>query len=250
MGFQLSLDGQTVSDREAYEKIDKRIFLRNPDEMPPGFKWPSAEEAAAARKQLRDIVTATIQRACAAEGATSDSIQLAISDVQIKQWWTPNPGEPGLPFVHMSAGPGRSTMAVAFAVYSGGYGIPHVSAHIQFYSKQDGAWRLTSELGEEFKDRIFAMAALNSPVEGEAWYLAWGMVIGDTGARLKVHLYAFNGDSVRTVWSREALRGGGVKVNGDGSVTLTYFIPPPEGKRIPPAEIHERLRPTVRGLEQ
>lgn len=246
----LAAFGQRPSDRQAYEEIEKRIFVRTPEDAPTDpSAWPSKEERELGRKRLRDIVTATIQNAVTADGATSESVLRAISDVQIEQWWVPPPGEPGLPFVHTSTAQGIPAMAAAFAVYSGGFGIPEVSAHLQFYSKLGGRWGLVAEAGEGFKDRIFAVAPLRSPVEGQVWYLAWGMVIGDTGARLKVKLYAFDGFSMRTVWSRDALRGGSVRVERDGSVTLTHIEPPPNGQLVPPMEVIQRLRPTSKGLE-
>ncbi len=141
------------------------------------------------------------------------------------------------------------TMTAAFPVLSGGAGIPDVAAHIQFYSNLGGRWNLVAETGEDFEGCNFKVAPLRSPVGGQAWFLAWGRVVGDTRARLKVRLYSFDGFSVRTVWSRDELRGGGVKIEDDGSVTLTYELLPPDDQRVPPTPIIERLRPTVRGLE-
>lgn len=242
--------GQRLPDRKAYEDIERRIFVRTPAEEPldPAVR-PSNEERKAGRKQLRDIVTAVIGSAVGAEGATQESVRQAISTMQAYQWWVPGPGEPGLPFVHTSTAQGIPVMATAFAAYSGGFAIPEISAYIQFYSRLGGRWGLVAETGEDFEDCIFAVAPLRSPVEGQAWYLAWGRVIGATRTRLKVRLYAFDGFSLRTVWSREGLLGGQIKIESDGSVTLTYDQPPPEGQLSPPIEIIQRLRPTPKGLE-
>jgi hypothetical protein len=55
----------------------------------------------------------------------------------------------------------------------------------------------------------------------EAWFLAWGRTIGDTGARVKLRLYGFDGNTVRTIWKRDGLTNGDVTVTKD-SVTLEY----------------------------
>lgn len=241
--------GQQSADRDAYEQISKRIFARSPKGLHSDFELPSGEERAAARKALREIVARTIVRAAEERGATSESILKAILDLQHDDEWERRPGEPSVPFVQLQTLRALPTMTTAFAVLSGGRGIPEVSAHIQFYSKLGGRWELVAETGEDFKDRVFAVAPLSSPIEGQEWYLAWGMVIGDTGARLRLRLYAFDGFSLRTVWARDGLRGGGVKIESDGSVTLKYFEHPPDGQPVPPIKIIQRLRMTLKGLE-
>lgn len=55
----------------------------------------------------------------------------------------------------------------------------------------------------------------------EAWYLVWGSRLGDTGARLDLRLYGFNGTSVRLISRRDDLIGGVIQVS-DRSVTLEY----------------------------
>jgi hypothetical protein len=241
--------GQQSAEREAYEKIDKRVLFRGEKKLTPDFVFPSVEERSAARKELRDIVTRVIQGTVSAKGATEESIVEAIVELQNYDFWERSPGEHGVPFTHFVTLRGIPIMTAAFPVLSGGTGIGDVSAHIQFYSKLGGSWNLIAETGKDFEDCVFYVAPLRSPVEGQAWYLAWGSVVGATHQRLKMRLYAFDGFSLRTVWSRDGLSGGQVKIENDGSVTLHYFLLPPKDQLIPPTEIIQRLRPTVRGLE-
>lgn len=240
---------QVTSYREAYGTIHRQVFFDGERKLPPNFVFPTVEERAAARKELRNLVTRTIQSSLATGSATDQSIVEAVVDLQQDRWWERRPDEPSLPFAHFVVLGGMKTMTAAFPVLSGGAGIPDVAAHIQFYSNLGGRWNLVAETGEDFEGCNFKVAPLRSPVGGQAWFLAWGRVVGDTRARLKVRLYSFDGFSVRTVWSRDELRGGGVKIEDDGSVTLTYELLPPDDQRVPPTPIIERLRPTVRGLE-
>jgi len=53
------------------------------------------------------------------------------------------------------------------------------------------------------------------------WVLVSGRRIGDSGARLNVRLYAFDGSKVKSLWSRGALVAGSVRVEGD-AITLEY----------------------------
>jgi hypothetical protein len=53
------------------------------------------------------------------------------------------------------------------------------------------------------------------------WVLVSGRRTGDTGARLEVRLYSFDGTEVKSLWSRDALVAESVRVEGD-SITLEY----------------------------
>jgi hypothetical protein len=70
-----------------------------------------------------------------------------------------------------------------------------------------------------------------------------GKAFGDTGSRLQVRLYSFDGVGVRTVWQRDELTGGLVSVAGR-SVTLEYDKEYHSTERI-----HETLHVTPDGLQ-
>lgn len=243
--------GQNPVDRQEYNNLDRRIFFHPDRQDEKTFERMSPSEVVRARGKMHDIVTRSIRSAAMARDSSAASVQKAITVVQGgKPLLGYDPSDQiEMPYVDMSDIQGFPTMVAAFAVLSGGAGIPDVSAHIQFYFKVSGAWGLVAERGDDFGGCGFAVAALRSPVPGEVWYLAWGKVIGDTGARLKMRVYAFNGGSVRTVWQKDGLFGGSVEINRD-QVILHYLEPPPEGVRIPPQEITVYLRPTIHGLEQ
>ncbi len=99
--------------------------------------------------------------------------------------------------------------------------MPYLQPYLEFYTKSNGQWGLRASVGEEYRTHTFYIAKLPSPLTGQAWYLAWGAVIGDTGARLDLRLYAFDGTSVRTVWKRDGMVRGEVHVSG-GQITLEH----------------------------
>jgi len=66
------------------------------------------------------------------------------------------------------------------------------------------------------------LCLVNPPgLAGESWFLAWGFKIGDSGARLAIRLYAFNGDEVRVVWKRDGLAAGTLRSLAKQSRSVT-----------------------------
>jgi len=201
---------------------------------------------------LHDLVNATVQEALSAPAPSSASVEKAIDDLQgdsqllagrLTDWERKNP------FADLSKVDGLPTLVTAFGILSGGYGIPNVSSHIQFYSQIAGSWKLQKEVGSEFNQRRFSVARVRSASPNEVCYLAWGRVIGDTGTRLLVKLYGFDGWNVRTISERSDLHGGTVNIS-DGQVILKYDEAAQPGE----LDYHRRITETVRvgaaGLER
>jgi hypothetical protein len=103
-------------------------------------------------------------------------------------------------------------------------------------------------MGAEFAGTAFSMSAISSKAPNELWYLVWGKMIGDTGARVKIRLYGFDGQQVRTIWQRDDLRGGSLTVSPD-EIKLDHFESPNEGSSAAPRHLRETLRPGQTGLE-
>ena len=104
----------------------------------------------------------------------------------------------------------------------GGEGIPDSQPFIDFYVERNGEWKLQAVTGSEFRASTYYVSSIPPGLAGESWFLAWGFKIGDSGARLAIRLYAFNGDGVRVVWKRDGLAGGNVEVSGN-TVAISYF---------------------------
>jgi hypothetical protein len=57
----------------------------------------------------------------------------------------------------------------------------------------------------------------------QSWWLASGQIIGNSRARQILRLYSFDGNKLKTIWSRDDLPGGKVTVSKDRrSVVLEY----------------------------
>ena len=113
------------------------------------------------------------------------------------------------------------TFAVGFAVMAGGLAIPTPQPTIAFFVKDTGGWKLKAETSDDLRDLTLDMQQVNSKMPGQMWLLVSGRRTGDTGARLNVRLYSFDGAEVKSLWSRDALVAGSVLVEGD-SITLEY----------------------------
>ncbi len=127
--------------------------------------------------------------------------------------------------------------------------MPDVQPYLEFYDRLSGEWRLrvTAPTWEDFRAGTFFIQQITSGVATESWWLASGVKFGDTGSRLVVRLYAYDGSVVRVIWKRDELVRGDLLATGD-TVTLEYD---PEYKpRHPMARIHEVYRATPNGLIQ
>ena len=123
--------------------------------------------------------------------------------------------------------------------------IPDTHPYLEFYDNSSGTWQKKASAStlDEFRGYRFSVAQMKSPVLSEAWFLAWGSAIGNSQGSVYLHLYAFDGSTVRTVWSRGPVTAGQVKV-APGSVTLDY-----EDDNTPTGMAHEVLQVTSNGLE-
>jgi len=244
----LRLQGQGTTDAQRYRAKSGEIFFHSADsEQANRFALPARAGIENAVGGLHDLVQISIETALK-DNPTSDSIESMLRNLQgevslnsIYPEWS------NIPFADVANINGTQVLASAFAVLSGGIGIPEIRPYVQFYSKASGTWMLVAEVGTEFAGTAFSMNAVRSAVPGELWYLVWGRAIGDTGARLKMSLYALDGRQTRTVWQRENIRGGTVEVSHD-EITLDYFEPMADGIA-PPRHLRETLRPGQTGLE-
>lgn len=236
-------DKQQLGVRAQYADLNRRIYSAN--------QYPSKAEHEEITTQLRSLVTDETMAALVRAGDAA-KVRKAIADVQgefsFSSWGS---DMTNVPFAERFEIYGQPGLAVGFVVLRGGSGIPDTLPVVQFYIKT-GEWKLGAETDADFHGCTFMISSLDSPVPSETWWLVWGQTIGDTGARRKVRLYAFDGGSLRTVWQRNELEAGSVKVAKDGkTIVLEYYrkVGTPELPRAP-LRIREEWVLTLNGPQQ
>lgn len=237
--------GQNASARQRYQSVSEEMKAIERDPRSEQVRSAKIEEATV---ELRDMVNAAIVSSLSQPDVSSASIQRALIELQGEHSLAAFLSETRIPFADVAGLYGAPTLVAAFAVMRGNEGIPDLRAYLHFYSRVTGVWELRSEKGPEFDGRAFSVSSIHSPISNEVWYLAWGRVIGDTGARLRIRLFGFDGWTVWTVWERDDLRGGGVKVISPDEIRLEYYEFPPPGVLTPPREVVEILHPTAAGF--
>ena len=247
---------QSVPDPKRYTELNHRIFFhRASGQDEKTFRFPSEETTDEITKELHDMVATAIQQALLAPEVSSESVRKAMSDLQGEDSLSSlstgphvvNPRAPNVPFADLSHTNGVPTVLAAFAVVRGGGGIPQVRAYLQFYSQIAGEWRLQAESGSDLDRTAFSVARVKSGASNESWYLVWGSIFGNTGARGKIRLYGFDAYSVRTLWQNDDLTDATITVSQD-RVTIEHYVVRPEGLLIPPRHLVEVMRATVNGL--
>ena len=120
--------------------------------------------------------------------------------------------------------------------------------YFEFYNKENGEWKLKVQAPtqSEFNDCTFFVHPIDSPTKTEVWFLVSGFKIGDTGTRLKVRLYSYDGLSLRTVWQRNGLTRGEVSVSNN-VITLEYDRKYQSAD--PDNRVHEEFQAVPDGLQ-
>jgi hypothetical protein len=207
---------------QTYVQLNRQIYARHSD---PGSGELNAsdDKVKSASQQLHDMLSQEIQTALSAPKASETTVVAAISALQgdlSMAGWVP---EMNIPFAKFFSLNGTPTVAVGYVILRGGDAIPDTQACLEFYDKSSGVWaeKATAPTSSDFERFTFSLAQLNSGLPGEAWFLAWGVPMGNSVGAEYLRLYAFDGLTVRTVWQRGPLPYGKVTVSKD-TVTLEY----------------------------
>ena len=219
--------------RAQYEGLNDRIYSAK--------QHPAAAEHEEVTSQLRTIVKDRI-KALLSRSDNPEDLRKAIADVQgrlaFSSW---GPDATNVPFAERFEIYGQPGLTVAFVIVRGGAAIPDTLPVLQFYTKEWGEWKLRAETDTDFHGCTFTVANLESPIPGQSWWLVWGQTIGDTGARRRVRLYSFDGESLKTLWARDGLSAGDISVGKDHrTILIDYYRNEgtPESPR-PPLRIRE-----------
>jgi hypothetical protein len=94
---------------------------------------------------------------------------------------------------------------------------------LEFYVYEKEGWQLRAkaQADPEFRGSSFFVAPMDAGVPGQVWFLTWRSTFGDTGARLRLRLYMFDGSVVKPLWKRDELIAGTVQVS-PRAVVLEY----------------------------
>lgn len=127
------------------------------------------------------------------------------------------------PFADFFELKGIKSLAVGYVILQGNDAIPDTQPYLEVWDQTNGTWARKAEAPtrSDFQGHTFCVSPIDAGVGGEAWFLAWGMTIGNPGTPVNVRLYAFDGNTVRTVWKRDDLTRGHVTVS-KASVVLQY----------------------------
>ena len=211
-----------ASDLDEYRALSDRIYFRGaPGQTLEGMLWSQPARYKETTEALAALVTTTALRAAAASTASSDSVERAIQELQ--GHLTPESTDAAytVPFAALARTNGFQTLFLAFSVMRGGGGIPENASFLQFFSAQSGSWKLVADEGKEFDGCFFSATRMGSLPSGEDRYVVWGKAFGDTGSRLKIRVYGFDGTAEKVLYSRNGLVRGLASLAGD-QITLSY----------------------------
>jgi hypothetical protein len=216
------VSGERELRRATYIQLNRQIFARHEDADSEKFHISKPDKVAEIRYQLHKLISDEISSVLNGPTPSADAVKTAITNIQ---------GEMALPVDDMTNTPfaasfelnGIQSLAVAYAILEGGEAIPDTQAYLEFYDRSNGSWEMKAEAPtrSDFRGRTFFVSQMDSGIPGEAWFLAWGMRIGNPGTPVNVRLYGFDGNAVRTVWKRDGLTRGLITASKD-SVTLEY----------------------------
>jgi len=127
------------------------------------------------------------------------------------------PREPegtGAPFGRLSHLRHGRSLVVGYAVVRGGGNDSSVT--IRGYRLKNDRFELAASTGGDFDGYGLFVRELRSPVPQETWILAWGPRFTFNGNKVRMRVYAYDGDEFRTVWSPQDALNVTITVNDNG----------------------------------
>ena len=231
--------------RQTYSQLSKSVFAGPTapvDALQRAVSLPAAR-VDEITEQLHNLLVAEIEDALAgpkpAGRDVAQSLGRLLGETSISEWDAQSSNTPFAEFVELN---GAQTLAVAYGVLRSCGALPNSHPYFEFYAPENGAWQLKTQANLDFDRCTFFVSPIDEGLPGQAWFLAWGKVFGDTGSRLKLRLFAFDGTSVKTIWQRDGLSAGLV-IASRKSVSLEY-----DKEYRSPERVHETLYPSFDGL--
>ena len=110
----------------------------------------------------------------------------------------PNPNYGDAPFATKADLRAGKSLLLAYTIVRPPH---HDVATIRGYVETADGYRLAAVTGDDFDGYHMFKRELRSPLLGEAWLMAWGQSLTGNGKIVRFRLYAFDGESFRTLWS-------------------------------------------------
>jgi hypothetical protein len=94
-------------------------------------------------------------------------------------------------------------LAVAFDIFRGGIGAPDLRPYLEVFQNDGSRWKLTGSVGADFTGHSLRVQPLQAGKPGELWFLLWGARLGMGNAPLHLVVAAYDGTSVKEIWTRD-----------------------------------------------
>lgn len=214
---------EAASLRAQYGQLNEQTFILHGNPKLGRLLEEDPGRVPVVRKELLGILRKAIIQVLSSPRATEEQVRDTINRVQGDFAFGPWAGDSNnTPFAHFFSLNGYQSLAVAYAIMEGGEGIPDSQSFLDFYVRRNDEWKLRTVAGSDFRSSTFSVYAIPAGLVGESWFLACGHHFGDSGGRLTLRLYAFDGDEARVIWKRDELSHGDVEVSGN-TVKLNYW---------------------------
>jgi hypothetical protein len=174
----------------AYAQLHRQIFHTYDDEE--SGRVPSLEKAREIQSRLHQLLSEEIASSLNSPNVSADDVINGIIAVQGQRR-----EKPFADFFQLN---GIKSLAVGYVILRGNQAIPDTQPYLEFYDQANGAWVIKAEAPtrSDFRGHTFCVSELDSGIAAEAWFLAWGVMIGNPAAPVDLRLYAFDGNTVRT----------------------------------------------------
>jgi len=212
-----------AAQRQAeYERLARSIF-HTTDRPDSGRLYADPAKEAETRKKLLELINGEVLARLNGQRPSDGAVASAIRSLQGEELTTYS-GK-ATPWAKQFDLNGRHWTAVAFTLAEGVDAYSDTHAYLNIYEETGGRWSPFAQVPTlaDFRQATYAVAQMDSGKPGEAWFLAWGTTIGDSGARLRIRLYSFDGQTPQTIWKRDGLSGGTMINVTPGSVTFEYY---------------------------
>jgi hypothetical protein len=135
----------------------------------------------------------------------------------------PNPQYGDPPFALVADLPTSRSLLVAYTIVRPPH---HDSATVRGYRRTLNQFELVAVIPpQDFDGFSMFKRELRSPLAGDLWIMAWGQAEGANGKIVRFRVYAFDGQTFRTVWSPEEMFNANVRFTETGFVIDHYRRP-------------------------
>ena len=127
-------------------------------------------------------------------------------------------------FAHILNSPSGRRLVVAYMLVRGGNAVNDSSVTLRGYHVENGSFHLAASTGSDLDGHGLFVRELQSSVPQERWILAWGPRSGFNGNKVRMRIYAYNGNSFRTVWSPPDTLNATISTSIDHLDENRYFV--------------------------